>query len=82
MCSGQTNECVSVYITGIAFYLDEAELLSCKHHFHDRVQFVVSPGHPGEIDCIKEHVTYMDPYRNQTLVKYIMHLFIYLSSPW
>ncbi|XP_078261901.1 proton-activated chloride channel [Rhinoraja longicauda] len=52
---------------GIAFYLGEAELLSCKHHFHDHVQFVVTPGHPGEIDCIKEHVTYMDPYRNQTL---------------
>ncbi|XP_072121273.1 proton-activated chloride channel isoform X2 [Mobula birostris] len=52
---------------GIAFYLGEAELLSCKHHFHDSVQFVVNPGHPGEVDCIKEHVSYLDPYRNQTL---------------
>ncbi|XP_051868195.1 proton-activated chloride channel isoform X2 [Pristis pectinata] len=52
---------------GIALYLGEAELLSCKHHFHDRVQFVVNPGQPGEIDCIKEHVSYVDPYRNQTL---------------
>ncbi|XP_069787447.1 proton-activated chloride channel [Narcine bancroftii] len=51
---------------GIAFYLGEAELLSCKHHFHDHVQFLVNPGQPGEIDCIKENVSFMDPYRNQT----------------
>ncbi|XP_078413160.1 proton-activated chloride channel isoform X1 [Cetorhinus maximus] len=52
---------------GIALYPDKAELLSCKHHYHDRIQLMVNPGQQGEIDCTKEHISYTDPYRNKTL---------------
>ncbi|XP_043551801.1 proton-activated chloride channel isoform X1 [Chiloscyllium plagiosum] len=52
---------------GIALYPGEAELLSCKHHYHDHVEFMANPGQRGEIACTKEYVSYTDPYRNNTL---------------
>ncbi|XP_038666977.1 proton-activated chloride channel isoform X3 [Scyliorhinus canicula] len=52
---------------GIALYPGNAELQSCKHHYHDYVQLTVNPGQRGEIDCTFEHVNYTDPYRNKTL---------------
>uniref|UniRef100_UPI00398F7AD6 proton-activated chloride channel isoform X1 n=2 Tax=Pristiophorus japonicus TaxID=55135 RepID=UPI00398F7AD6 len=61
------QEVVQYDAPGIALYLGKAELLSCKHHYHDHVQFTVNLGQQGEIDCTKDHVSYTDPYRNQTL---------------
>ncbi|XP_048392420.1 proton-activated chloride channel isoform X1 [Stegostoma tigrinum] len=52
---------------GIALYPGKAELLTCKHHYHDHVEFMENPGQRGEINCNKQYVSYMDPYRNNTL---------------
>ncbi|KAJ8392976.1 hypothetical protein AAFF_G00068800 [Aldrovandia affinis] len=51
---------------GIALYLGKAHLLSCKHHNHDHIPPLVSPGQPEIGDCVTEEVTYKAPYSNHT----------------
>lgn len=61
--------CVFVW-TGIALYPGKAQLLSCKHHYHDYIPPLVDPGKPQEGDCVIDEVTYFGPFTNQTEVKY------------
>ncbi|CAG5866820.1 unnamed protein product [Menidia menidia] len=51
---------------GIALYPTNAQLLSCKHHYHDYIPPLVDPGKPQEGDCETTEVTYMGPFANQT----------------
>lgn len=51
---------------GIALYPGKAQLLSCKHHHHDHIPPLVTPGKPQEGDCFMEEVTYTGVYTNQT----------------
>ncbi|XP_077194839.1 proton-activated chloride channel isoform X2 [Paroedura picta] len=52
---------------GIALYPGKAELLTCKHHYHDYILPLVNPGHPGGIECTTQRVNYTDPFTNQTM---------------
>uniref|UniRef100_W5NHU5 Proton-activated chloride channel n=2 Tax=Lepisosteus oculatus TaxID=7918 RepID=W5NHU5_LEPOC len=52
---------------GIALYPGKAQLLSCKHYFHDHMPPLVKPGQPGEVDCVKDHINYTDPFTNNTM---------------
>lgn len=47
---------------GIALYPGKAQLLGCKHHFHDYIPPLVDPGKPQEGDCAMEDVTYFGPF--------------------
>ncbi|XP_044022593.1 proton-activated chloride channel [Siniperca chuatsi] len=51
---------------GIALYPGKAQLLSCKHHYHDYIPPLVDPGKPQEGDCLIKEVTYFGPFNNQT----------------
>ncbi|XP_056151417.1 proton-activated chloride channel [Lampris incognitus] len=51
---------------GIALYPRKAQLLSCRHHYHDCIPPLVAPGTPQESDCEIERVTYTSPFSNQT----------------
>ncbi|KAM9341585.1 proton-activated chloride channel [Symphorus nematophorus] len=51
---------------GIALYPGNAQLLSCRHHYHDYIPPLVDPGTPQEIDCVIEKVTYVGPFTNET----------------
>lgn len=51
---------------GIALYPGKAQLLSCRHHFHDYIPPLVNPGKPQEGDCVIKDVTYYGPFSNQT----------------
>lgn len=51
---------------GIALYPGKAQLLSCRHHFHDYIPPLVDPGKPQEGDCVIKDVTYYGPFSNQT----------------
>lgn len=51
---------------GIALYPGNAQLLSCRHHYHDQIPPLVDPGKPQEGDCEIAHVTYVGPFTNQT----------------
>ncbi|XP_068436812.1 proton-activated chloride channel [Clinocottus analis] len=51
---------------GIALYPGKAQLLSCKHHYHDDIPPLVDPGKPQEKDCLIEDVTYFSPFSNKT----------------
>ncbi|KAK2826690.1 hypothetical protein Q5P01_020904 [Channa striata] len=51
---------------GIALYPGKAQLLSCRHHYHDYIPPLVDPGKPQEGDCAIEDVTYFGPFTNQT----------------
>ncbi|KAM6968727.1 proton-activated chloride channel [Tautogolabrus adspersus] len=51
---------------GIALYPGKAQLLSCKHHFHDYIPPLVDPGKPQEGDCVIKDVTYFGPFSNLT----------------
>ncbi|KAG7511243.1 hypothetical protein JOB18_044695 [Solea senegalensis] len=51
---------------GIALYPGGAQLLSCRHHFHDDIPPLVDPGKPQEGDCEIMEVTYFGPFTNQT----------------
>ncbi|XP_040915882.1 proton-activated chloride channel [Toxotes jaculatrix] len=51
---------------GIALYPGKAQLLSCRHHFHDYIPPLVDPGKPQEGDCTIKDVTYFGPFTNQT----------------
>ncbi|XP_008296496.1 proton-activated chloride channel [Stegastes partitus] len=51
---------------GIALYPGKAQLLGCKHHYHDYIPPLVDPGKPQEKDCEITHVTYIGPFTNQT----------------
>ncbi|XP_038135425.1 proton-activated chloride channel [Cyprinodon tularosa] len=50
---------------GIALFPDDAQLLSCKHHYHDYIPPLVKPGTPQEVDCEIEEVTYVGPFTEQ-----------------
>uniref|UniRef100_UPI003AAE9DB7 proton-activated chloride channel n=1 Tax=Centroberyx gerrardi TaxID=166262 RepID=UPI003AAE9DB7 len=54
---------------GIALYPGRAQLLGCKHHYHDYIPPLVDPGKPQEGDCLIEEVTYRGPFSNQTQKK-------------
>ncbi|XP_026194891.1 proton-activated chloride channel [Anabas testudineus] len=51
---------------GIALYPGKAQLLSCKHHYHDYIPPLVDPGKPQEGDCEIDEVTYFGPFTNKT----------------
>ncbi|XP_016120579.1 transmembrane protein 206-like [Sinocyclocheilus grahami] len=51
---------------GIALYPGKAQLLSCKHHYHDNIPPLVALDILEERNCIKEEVIYHGPYSNQT----------------
>lgn len=51
---------------GIALYPGNAQLLACKHHFHDYIPPLVNPGKPQEVDCTIKYVTYYGPFSNRT----------------
>ncbi|XP_029316387.1 proton-activated chloride channel isoform X2 [Cottoperca gobio] len=51
---------------GIALYPGKAQLLSCRHHYHDYIPPLVDPGKPQEGDCRINDVTYFGPFTNQT----------------
>ncbi|KAF3700833.1 Transmembrane protein 206 [Channa argus] len=51
---------------GIALYPGKAQLLSCRHHYHDCIPPLVDPGKPQEGDCVIDDVTYFGPFTNQT----------------
>uniref|UniRef100_A0A671QYT9 Proton-activated chloride channel n=1 Tax=Sinocyclocheilus anshuiensis TaxID=1608454 RepID=A0A671QYT9_9TELE len=53
---------------GIALYPGKAQLLSCKHHYHDNIPPLVALDILEERNCIKEEVIYHRPYSNQTQV--------------
>ncbi|XP_030575093.1 proton-activated chloride channel isoform X2 [Archocentrus centrarchus] len=51
---------------GIALYPGKAQLLSCRHHYHDYIPPLVEPGKPQEGDCEITEVTYFGPFTNET----------------
>ncbi|KAG2467007.1 TM206 protein, partial [Polypterus senegalus] len=51
---------------GIALYLGKAELLSCKHHYHDHIPPLENPGQQGAVECHTEQINYTDPFTNHT----------------
>ncbi|XP_063080129.1 proton-activated chloride channel [Engraulis encrasicolus] len=56
---------------GIALYPGAAELLSCRHHYHDHIpprslQTNNTEKQLRESDCVMDMVNYTDPYSNQT----------------
>ncbi|XP_037551260.1 proton-activated chloride channel [Nematolebias whitei] len=51
---------------GIALYPGNAQLLSCKHHYHDYIPPLTNPGKPQRGDCEVKEVTYFGPFINQT----------------
>ncbi|XP_013873497.1 proton-activated chloride channel [Austrofundulus limnaeus] len=51
---------------GIALFPDNAELLSCKHYYHDYIPPLVDPGKPQTMDCEVTEVTYFGPFTNET----------------
>ncbi|XP_012737270.2 proton-activated chloride channel [Fundulus heteroclitus] len=50
---------------GIALFPGNAQLLSCKHHYHDYIPPIVDPGTPQEQDCEMTEVTYFGPFTDQ-----------------
>ncbi|XP_072220848.1 proton-activated chloride channel isoform X2 [Leuresthes tenuis] len=51
---------------GIALYPGNAQLLGCRHHFHNYIPPLVDPGKPQEGDCEITQVNYIGPFTNQT----------------
>ncbi|KAM4595931.1 proton-activated chloride channel-like, partial [Polymixia lowei] len=51
---------------GIALYPGKAQLLSCRHHYHDYIPPLLAPGKLEEGDCLIQEVAYIDPFKNQT----------------
>ncbi|XP_060938324.1 proton-activated chloride channel [Limanda limanda] len=51
---------------GIAVYPGRAQLLSCRHHYHDSIPPLENPGQAQEGDCVISNVTYVGPFTNQT----------------
>ncbi|XP_024124781.1 proton-activated chloride channel [Oryzias melastigma] len=51
---------------GVALFLGNAQLLSCKHHYHDYIPVLVDPGKPQPGDCEFRNVTYVGPFTNAT----------------
>ncbi|XP_022606570.1 transmembrane protein 206 [Seriola dumerili] len=50
---------------GIALYPGKAQLLSCRHHYHDYIPPLVDPGKPQEGNCLIDEVNYFGPFTNQ-----------------
>ncbi|XP_042189515.1 proton-activated chloride channel [Callorhinchus milii] len=61
------QEVVTFDAPGIALYLAKAEVLSCKHYYHDHIQPLAHPSQRGATDCVTEHVNYTDPFSNKTM---------------
>ncbi|CAL8283680.1 unnamed protein product [Lota lota] len=51
---------------GIALYLGKAQLLGCKHYYHNYIPPLVVPGTLEVVDCTTEEVSYVGPFTNQT----------------
>ncbi|XP_061599216.1 proton-activated chloride channel isoform X2 [Cololabis saira] len=51
---------------GIALYPGNAQLLSCRHHYHDYIPPLLHPGQPEEGDCEITQVSYIGPFSNRT----------------
>uniref|UniRef100_A0A3P9M1B8 Proton-activated chloride channel n=1 Tax=Oryzias latipes TaxID=8090 RepID=A0A3P9M1B8_ORYLA len=51
---------------GVALFPGNAQLLSCKHHYHDYIPALVNPGKPQPGDCEFRNVTYVGPFSNGT----------------
>ncbi|XP_073340218.1 proton-activated chloride channel [Pagrus major] len=51
---------------GIALFPGNAQLLSCRHHYHDYIPPLVNPGKPQIGDCFIKEVTYFGPFANET----------------
>lgn len=47
---------------GIALFPGDAQLLSCKHHYHDYIPPLLDPGKPQKGDCEMTEVTYFGPF--------------------
>lgn len=60
--------CVNVS-SGVALFPGNAQLLSCKHHYHDYIPALVNPGKPQPGDCEFRNVTYVGPFSNGTQVR-------------
>ncbi|XP_056281993.1 proton-activated chloride channel [Pseudoliparis swirei] len=61
------KEVDSFLAPGIALYPGKAQLLGCKHHFHDYIPPLVDPGKPQEGDCAMEDVTYFGPFSKRKI---------------
>lgn len=51
---------------GIALYPGKAQMLSCRHHYHNYIPPLVAPGKPEEGDCLIDQVSYVGPFSNRT----------------
>uniref|UniRef100_A0A8C7ZIF1 Proton-activated chloride channel n=1 Tax=Oryzias sinensis TaxID=183150 RepID=A0A8C7ZIF1_9TELE len=51
---------------GVALFPGNAQLLSCKHHYHDYIPALVNPGKPQPGDCEFRNVNYVGPFSNGT----------------
>ncbi|XP_060790260.1 proton-activated chloride channel [Neoarius graeffei] len=51
---------------GIALYPGNAQLLSCRHHYHDHIPPRLMAGQMHNSDCVIQEVIYNDPYANNT----------------
>lgn len=51
---------------GIALFPGNAQLLSCRHHFHDYIPPLVNPGTAQIGDCEIKKVTYFGPFTNES----------------
>ncbi|KAJ3613590.1 hypothetical protein NHX12_019836 [Muraenolepis orangiensis] len=51
---------------GIALYPGKAQLLSCKHYYHNYIPPLVDLGAPNDKHCIIQNVSYIGPFSNQT----------------
>uniref|UniRef100_A0A3Q3XBD5 Proton-activated chloride channel n=1 Tax=Mola mola TaxID=94237 RepID=A0A3Q3XBD5_MOLML len=60
------KEVASFSPPGIILYLGSAQLLSCRHEFHNYIPPLVDPGKPQAIDCVIKEVTYIGPFTNKT----------------
>lgn len=63
------NEVETFPPPGIALFPGNAQLLSCRHHYHEYIPPLVNPGQPEKGDCEFQEVTYYGPFRNETLKK-------------
>lgn len=60
------NEVETFSPPGIALFPGNAQLLSCRHHYHEYIPPLVNPGQPEKGDCEIREVSYNGPFRNET----------------
>lgn len=68
VCKTANSVSVHVLRAGIALFPGNAQLLSCRHHYHDYIPPLVDPGKPQIGDCWFEEVTYFGPFTNESEV--------------